>query len=993
MRMPRKTRSASNDPPAQVQRPAASAQVVRHFLGWDRPLVRAVVEHLAASWSGDGALDLSHWLVIVPTRNASRRLREALAAHAAERGAAVLPPRVVTPDFLTSPEHVPELNPAGALESRLLWAAELLRLNLDEFRALFPIDPVERDFTWALQTADDLLDLRETLNEKGLSCEDVARIVENTEMEPERWRDLAAVERRCVQATEARGFADWQATRRQAAANGRPPAGVTRVVVAGVLDPSGLAIAALETWSREVPVEVLIYAPKNSHHDLFDSWGRPQSAAWLTHGIDIPDATATIHPCATPTEQAVKAAELIACYDEPEEMVAFGVADRAVVAPLEKALAERGIGSFDPAGRKMSTHGVLYLLRIMARLASVRTFRSVAELVRCPDVAEAIRAAVERDTGEKPALSRLLDDFDTLAAEALPDTLDDAMELAPRVFSDPAHPSAVPHALQWVQRVLQALAGDDFAAALTDFLGEVFATRRFHSTNPQDAVFAAIADQMMQSLESLEELAALFPSGFDAARRLELLLHVLEGQSFHPERRARDIDLQGWLELLWEDAPHLIITGMNDGSAPEAILGHVFLPDSARRMLGLRDNDSRFARDACLMTALISSRQGKGGRVDFIFGRSAEDGTPLRPSRLLFQCTDAELPARTLHFFQKTATRTDSAPWQLAWRLRPQPLPESASILHRLSVTQFAAYLRCPFRFYLGHGLGMAATGAVSTEMDAMEFGSLLHGVLENFAKDEEARALSDAAKIRSVFHHLLDRRLHHTYGSRLTVPVAIQRESARQRLGWWAEVEAEQRRQGWQIIEAETRLSPKDDPWQLAGMTISGRIDRIEQHAQFGVRLIDFKTRSAFDSVKKTRKTVENHHLTRLKRGEERSEFPEWSLATDSEGIDVRWSDLQLPLYRLAMERRYPGEKITTAHVTLSKTKPEVGLDEWQTLEGCLLESARACAEGVIAAIRAQQFWPPATELPYGDDFEALFFGEPMEAVDASLLTGKEAA
>jgi ATP-dependent helicase/nuclease subunit B len=265
--------------------------------------------------------------------------------------------------------------------------------------------------------------------------------------------------------------------------------------------------------------------------------------------------------------------------------------------------------------------------------------------------------------------------------------------------------------------------------------------------------------------------------------------------------------------------------------------------------------------------------------------------------------------------------------------------------------------------------------------------------VLESFAEDEQAIALTDAEKIREVFHSILDRRLHGIYGSRLTVPVTIQRESARQRLGWWAEIEAEQRRQGWQIIAAETRLSPKDDPWQLAGMTISGRIDRVERHAQFGVRLIDFKTRSAFDPVKKTRKTVENYHLAPLKRGEEPESFAEWSLVTSSEGTASRWIDLQLPLYRLAMERRFPGAKITTAHVTLSKTKPEIGLDEWSTLEGALLESARVCAEGVIAAIRERQFWPPAEKLPYGDDFEALFLGEPLEAIDASLLTRKEAA
>jgi hypothetical protein len=76
-------------------------------------------------------------LIIVPTRNASRRLREALAVHAAEKDAAVLPPRVVTPDFLTSPEHVAGVQAANRVETLLIWAAEMLRLDFAAHRGFF----------------------------------------------------------------------------------------------------------------------------------------------------------------------------------------------------------------------------------------------------------------------------------------------------------------------------------------------------------------------------------------------------------------------------------------------------------------------------------------------------------------------------------------------------------------------------------------------------------------------------------------------------------------------------------------------------------------------------------------------------------------------------------------------------------------------------------------------------------------------------------------
>ncbi|MDI1320450.1 MAG: hypothetical protein PSW75_09715, partial [bacterium] len=69
---------------------AAPANLRRIFLPWDRPLPAQAAAWLARDWAGPGPLDLGGWLVIVPTRQSGRRLREALAEHAATRGSAVL---------------------------------------------------------------------------------------------------------------------------------------------------------------------------------------------------------------------------------------------------------------------------------------------------------------------------------------------------------------------------------------------------------------------------------------------------------------------------------------------------------------------------------------------------------------------------------------------------------------------------------------------------------------------------------------------------------------------------------------------------------------------------------------------------------------------------------------------------------------------------------------------------------------------------------------
>jgi ATP-dependent helicase/nuclease subunit B len=649
--MPRATRKVSEKEPDLFA--STGGSVTRRFLGWDASLVHSVTAHLAAGWDGIGALDLSEWLIVVPTRNASRRLREALAIHAATKNAAVLPPLTVTPDFLTSPERVADMQAAGRVETLLLWAAEMLRMNLEDHRQLFPVDPVERNFTWALKTANDLLQVRETLNENGLSLGDAARMLENSEMEPERWRDLAKLERECLRATEANGFIDWQVARRRAAGTGTLPDSVKRIVIAGVLDPSVLAIQALERHSRRIPVEVLIFAPHVTHSGFFDLWGRPVADAWLTQPIHIPTPENTIHQGSSPAEQAAAAMEILATYPNPGAVAAIGVADAEVSAPLEKTLAEHDIGAYDPAGKRMGTHGVFHLLRLLSQLSASRSFGTAAELMRCPDVVETVRRKAEEQTGTRPSLPQLLKDLDDLAVKALPDTLDDAIELAPRVSEE----SPIIVGLTWMDAVLKSLAGANFGTALTDFLADVFAARRFRSDRPQDAVFSAIADQDRTVLDALEGPATV---SFRVRCRLEVdsnfCSRVLEEQVFYPERAERDIDLQGWLELLWEDAPHLIVTGMNDGKVPESIMAHQFLPDSARRALGLRNNDTRFARDACLMTIIIEHRQRirrAGGLHLWSRGSRSRTSATIPSSLSMSRCGSAGAHAS---FFQETKT-------------------------------------------------------------------------------------------------------------------------------------------------------------------------------------------------------------------------------------------------------------------------------------------------------------------------------------------------
>jgi hypothetical protein len=184
-----------------------------------------------------------------------------------------------------------------------------------------------------------------------------------------------------------------------------------------------------------------------------------------------------------------------------------------------------------------------------------------------------------------------------------------------------------------------------------------------------------------------------------------------------------------------------------------------------------------------------------------------------------------------------------------------------------------------------------------------------------------------------------------------------------------------------------EKAISPEGNPWTLAGTVVTGKVDRLEQHPALGIRLIDFKTSSPWDAQKRKRRTVSEHHLTPLRKSQSKEDFPAWSLARQSDESTLRWADLQLPLYCLALAKLYPAERVVTAHATLGRTEADVGLDVWEALEGSLIESAQACAEGVIQQVQRRVFWPPVENAGRGDEFDEMLFGDPLMAVDPTAL------
>lgn len=918
--------------------------VRRHFLPWNAPLLPQAVAWLARGWTGAAPLDLSRTLAIVPTRQAGRRLRAGLAEFAAKDQQAAFPPRVLPPEQLLAADA--EARTATPLQATLAWTHVLQAVQLDDFRAVFPLDPPARGFAWALRLAGELTRLQATLAEAGLLLGDVVARVPADFPERARWQQLGELGRAHAAVLAERGWREPQAARIAAAHAPVPLAGCERIVVLAVPDLPPLAMDALAVHARSVPVDVVVFAPESEAAN-FDAWGRPLVEAWSRRAAPFADFPNEVHLLADAAAQAERIAAVAARYPTPDGMLGVGVAEPEIAVLAENALRRAGRAAFNPAGELHREHALFQFLSALAAFGREATFAHTLALARAPEVL----GWLTREIGGDFSAAHWLEQLDDVQREHLPATLAQARRHAA--------PTAA-RGLALLAELRDELRSGDFAAGAAAVLARVFAGRRLDLADAEDRRFEEAAQAWGGVVRACAEAESKFPH----VRRDEWWAVALE--QFGAVRREADkpagaLELQGWLELPWEDAPHVVVAGCNEGSVPESVVGDVFLPESLRVALKLETNAGRLARDAYLLHALVASRR-TGGRVDVLLGKTSSAGDPVKPSRLLLQCADEELPARVRHLFRPLGSSASLPAWERPWKLRPR----RATLTRPLSPTAFRSYLACPFRFYLQHVLKMEAIDAEKTELDVFDFGRLCHKPLEKFA-EAPWRDCTDERLLASMLIEEFDREARERFGDAPTVPLVAQLESGRQRLRAAAKVQAQQRADGWTVVAVE-----QDFAIELGGLAIKGRIDRIDRHESCAWRVIDYKTSDA-------PKVPAEAHLGAVREG-----APEWALWTGG-GKPLQWLDLQLPLYLTALPRIIPGakERAACGYFNLPKAVASTSVALWDDYSIELHESALRCAEGVVAAVRGGVFWPPNEKIrPESDAFAALFHRGVAESV-----------
>ena len=387
---------------------------------------------------------------------------------------------------------------------------------------------------------------------------------------------------------------------------------------------------------------------------------------------------------------------------------------------------------------------------------------------------------------------------------------------------------------------------------------------------------------------------------------------------------AQNVDTVGWLETLFEPCKKFVLTGVFEGSLPSAAQVDGWFNESIRAAIGLPTRGARFARDAYLLSALVArahvanvnaAHMGASG-LAIIAGQLGGDGEPLKPSRLLLPKDEIAIAHRILLLLphdadgvaikrMRPAPKNSPATFS-AFALKPQPRGENKNEMPRaISVTDFAVHIDNPYRYWLEKVLKLSAPELDQVELNAAEFGTLLHAAAQ--ALDGDAIKLLDCnhanyeAQCVQTIMQVARERAQTKYGGDLTLSIRLALLELQNRLPALVTWHAAQLRAGWRVVATEWPRAQDD---ALATLDVDGspqiikfRVDRIDFHDQRGWRIIDYKSSDGGFSIK-----------DKVLRG-------------------GKWIDLQLPLYKFLLPQIAAQHAELAGLASATSDKIEVGV------------------------------------------------------------------
>ncbi len=737
----------------------------------------------------------------------------------------------------------------------------------------------------------------------------------------------------------------------------------TRIILACVPSLSERARQLLQASGHEV--EAWLHTDElHDGPDWFDAWGRP-TENWLATpaddvlGLDSADWRQRFCICGDLERMADETARAAG---RAAGAVAIGACDPDMESAVAESFARYGIAAVRPRGIPFRASGWYRLLLELTRLAEILEQSGtraadaphlpanlVSSLLRHPIITEGLHLAEAAEAAHQS---------DLLMVTSLPASLGQMRKLA-----KPTLACALDTIAEWLSCL-------DSAQSLLSGLLQLAGEQTISGTADTLAEECNIAAQFTGQID--ECCRQILDSGWAATLSPSAVLGLLmsAGTAAHPPHPEGALSLRGWLELPYAPEEELVLAGLHDGIIPERWPASPYLTPQVRSTLHLPGDESRAARDCYLLRSLYACRPGK---VHALFTLLNARRDPLFPSSLFFRLTPQHHLARLVrHFFDRSrpCPATPQAAYDsTGWEYRKLTLPARGDELARLtqltlpelglanpmqgktfSPSSLRQFLACPLRFWIAklHGVRDEHISPTQRDLDARQIGDCMHAALEDFVRKFPSQTAFEsrltvrpdtpeqlAALVAEELDTIFTQAYERMHGQAELMPQQFQCASMRRRLAAYAPLHVQLWEEGW-----EAALDARGIPmleykveWQLFGHALSFRIDRIDTRLRADgcreYRVIDYKT-GHVDSCYK-------NHLEELPRPDARPDLHLLDAGLEpavgpgrGNHAELRWKDLQLPLYTAWALDYFAGCAVNSAYIHLGRKANSARIIAW---------------------------------------------------------------
>jgi len=346
---------------------------------------------------------------------------------------------------------------------------------------------------------------------------------------------------------------------------------------------------------------------------------------------------------------------------------------------------------------------------------------------------------------------------------------------------------------------------------------------------PAGEALALFANELLQAASDFPPLAGSdYPALFES---------LLAGRVVRPVfGRHPRLFIWGLLEARLQHADLIVLGGLNEGVWPPSTESDPWLSRPMRRDFGMAPPERRIGMAALDFALALGARE-------VVLTRAARvEGAPTSPSRWLLRLDtvlralklegriQARAPLDWQDLIDQPARRITIAP--------PAPRPPVAARPRRLSVTEIETWMRDPYAIYAKHILRLKPLDPIDADPGAAERGQIIHHALAAFVRAFPRDLPADpTARLIALGRD--------AFGDSLARPGVW--------AFWWPRflriarfiAALETGRRG-DLAEIAAEISGRlllDGP--AGGFALTGRADRIEILRAGGIALIDYKTGS----------------------------------------------------------------------------------------------------------------------------------------------------